>query len=178
MSTPNLVSTPIADRLASLFGKREVPDPPASDPAREGDPTPPGKGDPRRWTDFDRDEADADRMFWPGPEPRRVVIDVSRPLSEQVSRTLLELNRRGILHSVDHKLVAASTDGSRIVQLSRPVTKAVVEDAIVCVAFVEKKTKRDGTVVPEGVSIVPTPSSSAETTRNFGRSWGFVATLS
>jgi putative DNA primase/helicase len=177
MSTPNLVSTPIADRLASLFGKREVPDPPAStpqpstpapkpaavestpasDPAREGDPTPPGKGDPRRWTDFDRDEADADRMFWPGPEPRRVVIDVSRPLSEQVSRTLLELNRRGILHSVDHKLVAASTDGSRIVQLSRPVTKAVVEDAIVCVAFVEKKTKRDGTVVPEGVSIVPTP---------------------
>lgn len=137
------------------------PDP--GEPAAEGAPYPPqaaptpGPTGPRFWSDFDRDEADADRMFWPGQDPRRVVIDVSKLLSEQVSRTLMELNRREIFHSVDHKLAAASADGSRIVQISRPTTKVAIEDAVVCAAFVEPKTKRDGTVVPETITVMPTP---------------------
>jgi hypothetical protein len=187
MSTPSLPSTEsLADRFASRFGKRdqsrEVPasttqasaparrqqrderaaepepppaEPPAGEPSPEGEPIPPGAQGPRRWTDFDRDEGD--RMFWPGPEPRKVVIDTSKPLSEQISRTLVELDRREIFQSVDYKLAAASEDGSRIVPISRPMTKAFVEDAVVCVSFVEEKTKRDGTVVPEGISMVPTP---------------------
>lgn len=195
MSTPNLPSTSIADRLAARFGKPQraaaardeasaqtlgqstTQTPRESTTQRSGESTTQGAAEaqtssestendrgnvnttcgPRFWTDFDRDDGDADRMFWPGKEPRKVVIDMSKPLSEQVSRTLMEVGRRDVYRSVDHRLAAASADGSRIVPISRPMAKVVIEDAVVCAAFAEAKTKRGGAGVPESIAVMPTP---------------------
>jgi len=175
MSIPNLDSAPtesVVDRLAALFGKRQgapegassTASATASAPTADPQPTAEerGEGDeaagssgPRFWTDLPRDGADPDRMFWQG----NVVVDQSKPLSEQVSRTLVELGNHGVFSSVDARLVAPSADGSRIVYLSRPILKVAIEDVVVCVVFVEEKKRRDGTVTPEGITRVPTPRS-------------------